>query len=112
MAPQPIQAKGATPPSDSPPPTFGAPRRSREAPLSCFTRAAVRGLTGRRWMMAKRILVPVGDNERAEAIVPVVAALARAGGGSVRLLSVRPAQRTRVDRSLRAWPGCASDIGV
>ena len=45
--------------------------------------------------MAKRILVPVGDNECAEAIVPVVAALARDGGGTVRLLNVQPLQRTR-----------------
>jgi len=62
--------------------------------------------------MAKRILVPVGDNERAEAIVPVVAALAREGGGTVRLLSVQPAQRTRFDHSLRELPVYAYDIGV
>ena len=45
--------------------------------------------------MAKRILVPIGDDARAEAIVPLVAALARDGGGTVRLLNVQPLQRTR-----------------
>jgi nucleotide-binding universal stress UspA family protein len=61
--------------------------------------------------MAKRILVPVGTNARAEAIVPVVAALARDGGGTVRLLSVQPPPRTRFEISVRpvAWYGQAFD---
>ncbi len=40
--------------------------------------------------MAKRILVPVVDGETAEAIVPVVAAIARDSGATVRLLRVEP----------------------
>ncbi|HEV8583897.1 MAG TPA: universal stress protein [Methylomirabilota bacterium] len=54
--------------------------------------------------MAKRILVPLGDHDRAEAIVPVVAALAREGGGTVRLLHVEPPQRTRFDEAARRLP--------
>src|SRR2546426_4410081 len=63
-------------------------------------------------MMAKRILVPIGDNERAEAIVPVVAALARDGGGTVRLLNVQPLQRTRFDDYARRLPLHGYDAGV
>src|SRR2546426_10228059 len=63
-------------------------------------------------MMAKRILVPIGDNERAEAIVPVVAALARDGGGTVRLLNVQPLQRTRFDDYARRLPLYGYDAGV
>jgi nucleotide-binding universal stress UspA family protein len=55
-------------------------------------------------MMAKRILVPVEMNARAEAIVPVVAALARDSGGTVRFLSVQPAPQTRFDEHLRKMP--------
>ena len=62
--------------------------------------------------MAKRILVPIGDNERAEAIVPVVAALARDGGGTVRLLNVQPLQRTRFDDYARRLPLYGYDAGV
>jgi nucleotide-binding universal stress UspA family protein len=40
--------------------------------------------------MAKRILAPVDARERAETIVPVVAALARDAGSTVRLLRVFP----------------------
>lgn len=40
--------------------------------------------------MAKRILVPIDTRERSEAIVPVVAALAREAGSTVRLLRVFP----------------------
>src|SRR2546428_11512100 len=63
-------------------------------------------------MMAKRILVPIGDNERAEAIVPVVAALARDGDGTVRLLNVQPLQRTRFDDYARRLPLYGYDAGV
>jgi nucleotide-binding universal stress UspA family protein len=58
-------------------------------------------------MMAKRILVPVDTNARAERIVPVVAALARDGGGTVRLLHVQPVPGTRVDRGVHpmSWYG-------
>jgi nucleotide-binding universal stress UspA family protein len=55
-------------------------------------------------MMAKRILVPVEMNARAEAIVPVVAALARDSGGTVRLLSVQPGPQTLFDEHLRKLP--------
>jgi nucleotide-binding universal stress UspA family protein len=40
--------------------------------------------------MAKRILVPLDARERAETIVPIVAALARDAGSTVRLLRVSP----------------------
>jgi nucleotide-binding universal stress UspA family protein len=63
-------------------------------------------------MMAKRILVPVADPARAEAIVPVVTALARDGGGTVRLLNVQPLQRTRFDDYARKLPMYGYDIGV
>ena len=40
--------------------------------------------------MAKRILTPIGEGERHEAIVPAVAALAQGAGSSVRLVRVFP----------------------
>ncbi len=40
--------------------------------------------------MAKRVLVPIDGSERSEAIVPIVAALARESGATVRLLRVYP----------------------
>ena len=40
--------------------------------------------------MAKRILAPVGADERDETVLPVVAALARESGATVRLLRVFP----------------------
>ena len=40
--------------------------------------------------MTKRILAPIDARERSEAIMPVVAALARDSGASVRLLRVFP----------------------
>ncbi len=40
--------------------------------------------------LAKRILVPLDGDERSEAIVPLVAAVARDGGATVRLLRVYP----------------------
>ncbi|HEY3099106.1 MAG TPA: universal stress protein [Methylomirabilota bacterium] len=61
--------------------------------------------------MAKRILVPVAANERAEAIVPVVAALARDGGGTVRLLTVQPLPPTRFDEYARTPPTYGYDVG-
>jgi nucleotide-binding universal stress UspA family protein len=63
-------------------------------------------------MMAKRILVPVRDVTRAEAIVPVVAALARESGGTVRLLSVQPLPGTRFDEFARTLPFYGYDVGV
>jgi len=45
-------------------------------------------------MTAKRILVPLGD-EHAEDIVPFVAAVARDGGATVRLLRVYPVPERR-----------------
>jgi len=61
--------------------------------------------------MAKRILVPVEMHERAEAIVPLVAALARDGGATVRLLNVQPVPTTRVHDATREWPLYAYDTG-
>ena len=40
--------------------------------------------------MTKRILAPIGAEERSEAVVPLVAALARESGATVRLLRVVP----------------------
>jgi len=45
-------------------------------------------------MTAKRILVPL-DDEHAEAIVPLVASVARDGGATVRLLRVYPVPERR-----------------
>jgi nucleotide-binding universal stress UspA family protein len=45
--------------------------------------------------MAKRILVPLDGDERSEAIVPLVAAVARDGGATVRLLRVYPLPERR-----------------
>ncbi len=47
--------------------------------------------------MAKRILVPLNEGERAEAVLPLVADLARAGGATVRLLHVAPVPEVRRD---------------
>jgi nucleotide-binding universal stress UspA family protein len=55
-------------------------------------------------MMAKRILVPIGRDDRADAIVPVVAALARDAGATVRLLQVHPLQRTAFNDDARKLP--------
>src|SRR2546426_10124811 len=44
----------------------------------------------RRATMAKRILTPIDGREQSEGIVPVVAALARGAGSTVRLLRVFP----------------------
>ena len=38
--------------------------------------------------MAKRILVPLDRSEHAEAVLPIVADIARSSGGSVRLINV------------------------
>ena len=46
-------------------------------------------------MTAKRILVPLRDEQHAEAIVPLVAAVARDGGATVRLLRVYPVPERR-----------------
>ena len=47
--------------------------------------------------MAKRILTPIGEGERSEAIVPAVAALAQGDGSSVRLMRVFPVPAEVVD---------------
>jgi nucleotide-binding universal stress UspA family protein len=47
-------------------------------------------------MMAKRILVPLDARERSEAVLPLVADLARGAGSTVRLLHVAPLARTRI----------------
>ena len=46
-------------------------------------------------MVAKRILVPLDGDDRSEAIVPVVAAVARDSGATVRLLRVYPVPERR-----------------
>jgi nucleotide-binding universal stress UspA family protein len=51
--------------------------------------------------MAKRILTPIDGSERNEAIVPVVAALARGAGATVRLLKVFPIPELVTDESGR-----------
>src|SRR5438067_8169890 len=50
----------------------------------------------RRMAMTKRILAPIDARERSEAIVPVVAALARDSGATVRLLRVYPVPEREV----------------
>lgn len=47
--------------------------------------------------MAKRILIPVDREERAESVAGLVADLARSSGATVRLLHVGPLPRTRED---------------
>jgi nucleotide-binding universal stress UspA family protein len=47
--------------------------------------------------MAKRILVPLDQWERAEAVLPLVADMARASGATVRLLHVAPVPQLRQD---------------
>ena len=51
--------------------------------------------------MATRILVPLETGEHAEAVLPLVADLARAAGATVRLLHVTPYSRTRVSKDDR-----------
>src|SRR2546427_10125377 len=46
-------------------------------------------------MTTKRILVPLDGDERSEAIVPLVAAVARDGGATGRLLRVYPVPERR-----------------
>ena len=62
--------------------------------------------------MAKRILVPIGRDERAETILPVAAALARDAGATVRLLQVQPLQRTRFAEQARRLPLYGYDARV
>src|SRR6266446_3291581 len=62
--------------------------------------------------MAKRILVPIGTSEGAEVIVPVVTALARDAGATVRLLNVQPLQRTRLGESASTLPLYGYDAGL
>jgi nucleotide-binding universal stress UspA family protein len=45
--------------------------------------------------MAKRILLPLDTHERTEAVLPLVAAMARGGGATVRLLHVAPLPELR-----------------
>jgi len=48
-------------------------------------------------MMAKRILIPVDREDRAEVVAGLVADLARSSGAAVRLVYVGPLPETRVD---------------
>jgi nucleotide-binding universal stress UspA family protein len=52
-------------------------------------------------MMAKRILVPLDTSEYSDAVLPLVADLARAAGATVRLLHVTPHSRTRFSEDNR-----------
>lgn len=52
--------------------------------------------------MPKRILVPLDESSESEAVVPLVADMARSGGASVRLLHVAPNPRNLVDDEGRA----------
>src|SRR2546430_16763852 len=63
-------------------------------------------------MMAKRILVPIGTSEGAEVIVPMVAALARDAGATVRLLNVQPLPRTHLGESASTLPLYGYDAGL
>lgn len=47
--------------------------------------------------MAKRILVPLSPRDDADALIPLVADLARGAGATVRLLHVAPLPQNRVD---------------
>jgi len=49
--------------------------------------------------MAKRILIPVGPSESADAGIPLVADLARSNGAIVRLLTVYPVPRLEAGRA-------------
>jgi nucleotide-binding universal stress UspA family protein len=51
--------------------------------------------------MAKRILVPLDQSPVAEVVVPLVAAIARGSGATVRLLQVTPVPRNRVSEEGR-----------
>jgi nucleotide-binding universal stress UspA family protein len=51
--------------------------------------------------MAKRILTPIDGREESERIVPVVAALARGAGSTIRLLRVFPVPEHVTDQSGR-----------
>lgn len=51
--------------------------------------------------MAKKILTPIDGREESESIVPVVAALARGAGSTVRLLRVFPVPEAVIDPSGR-----------
>ncbi len=51
--------------------------------------------------MAKRILVPLNQGERAESVLPIVRDMALAGGATVRLLHVAPLPEMRMDASGR-----------
>lgn len=51
--------------------------------------------------MAKRILVPLDQSAEAEAVVDLVADMARSSGATVRLLHVAPSPRNLVDEERR-----------
>jgi len=61
------------------------------------TRAAAPSQQWRIFAMAKRILTPFDSREHSETIVPIVAALARGAGSTVRLLRVFPVPDRVVD---------------
>lgn len=51
--------------------------------------------------MAKRILVPLDESPTAEIVVPLVAAVARGAGATVRLLLVAPAPQNQISEGDR-----------
>src|SRR5713226_4847106 len=67
----------------------GRVRPARAPPIAFHTRLPAVSY-GRRWAMAKRILVPLSGRARAEAVLPVVADAARSAGATMRLLHVAP----------------------
>jgi hypothetical protein len=54
--------------------------------------------------MAKRILAPIDAREHSERVIPIVAAMAREMGSTVRLLRVFPVPERVVDDLMRRPP--------
>src|SRR2546429_5853308 len=52
---------------------------------------------GWRWLIAKRILVPLSRRERTEAVLPMVADAAWSAGSTLRLFHVAPYPQMRTD---------------
>ena len=61
--------------------------------------------------MAKRILVPLDQSPVAEVVVPLVAAIARGSGATVRLLQVSPVPRNRVSEEGRVLASADQEMG-
>jgi len=61
--------------------------------------------------MAKRILVPLDQSPVAEVVVPLVAAIARGSGATVRLLQVSPVPRNRASEEGRVLASADQEMG-